>query len=133
MLDHALISVSGEGSGNIFISGGQFFANDSTIQADTEGADDGGVTDIQAETLSLERSRIFSDTYGTGKGGDIMLRVAESVSISDFSKIFADATGEDSDQPVRKRIPESVIRPVRRQGKRNASFRLALSLRRLRG
>ncbi|HHC24217.1 MAG TPA: filamentous hemagglutinin N-terminal domain-containing protein [Desulfobacterales bacterium] len=96
-LDHALISVSGEGSGNIFISGGQFLANDSTIQADTKGAGHGGMTDIQADSLSLVRSRIFSDTYGTGKGGSIMLRVAESVSISDFSKIFADTTGEDSD------------------------------------
>jgi filamentous hemagglutinin family protein len=96
-LDHSLISVSGEASGDIFIRGGQFFATDSTLQADTEGADDGGVTDIRTETLSLIRSDVFSDTWGTGKGGSIMVQAADAVNISDFSKVFADATGTDSD------------------------------------
>ncbi len=95
-LDHALISVTGEGSGNVFIRGGQLYADNSIIEADTEGDKDGGITSIHAQAFSLTRSEIFSDTRGSGKGGDITLDVAESISISDTSRIFASATGYDN-------------------------------------
>ncbi len=96
-LDQTIISVSGEGSGDIFIRGGSFFALKSSLKADTEGNKDGGITDIQVETLSLSYSDIFSDTWGTGKGGDIQINAAEYVNISDFSKVYSDATSYDDD------------------------------------
>ncbi|QTA84803.1 filamentous hemagglutinin N-terminal domain-containing protein [Desulfonema magnum] len=94
--DHALVNVSGEGSGNIFIRTGQFFAsNNSSMKADTTGEKHGGITEIRADTVSLSKSDIFSDTSGTGKGGSIRLCVKDFVELSEVSKIFADATGKE--------------------------------------
>ncbi len=96
-LNHARISVSGEGSGDVFIRGGTFLMADSGIQAETEGLRDGGGIDVGADSLSMERSDIFSNTWSEGGGGSISLKVTESVDISDFSRIFADAAGETED------------------------------------
>lgn len=95
--DHSLISVSGEGSGSIFIRAGQFFADNSAIEADTTGAAHGGITDIMAETLSLNNANIFSDTNGSGNGGSIIIRVSESADVTGFSKIYADSAGLESE------------------------------------
>jgi filamentous hemagglutinin family protein len=95
--ENSLIKTSGEGSGNIFIRGGEFFAADSSIEADTLGDQDGGITDIQVNTLTLNHSNIFSDTEGKAKGGSINILAAESVNLSDSSRIFADATGKGSE------------------------------------
>jgi len=89
-LDHALLSVGGEGAGDVFISGGTFFADTSKIEADTIDTD-AGVTDIRANTISISSSDVFSNADGAGKGGGINLVATESVSISDLSRVFADA------------------------------------------
>ncbi len=92
--DHALINVSGQGSGNIFIRSGSFFLDYSRIEAGIEGSTHGGLTDIQADTMSLtDNTYIFSNTKGSGNGGNIMLRVSESVDISGFSRVAADSAG----------------------------------------
>jgi len=96
--DNATVSVSGNRSGDIFIRSGEFFVyNGSSVEADTTGDENGGITDIQADTLSLNSGNIFSDTKGKGRGGDISIRVSESVIASDYSKIFADATLEGAE------------------------------------
>ncbi len=96
--DNATVSVSGNRSGDIFIRSGEFFVySGSSVEADTTGDENGGITDIQADTLSLKSGNIFSDTKGKGRGGDISVRVSESVTASDYSKIFADATGEGAE------------------------------------
>ncbi len=96
--DNATVSVSGNRSGDIFIRTGEFFAyNNSSVEADTTGDGNGGVTDIQADKLSLKSSDIFSDTKGKGRGGDISIRVSGTALISDLSLIFADATGQGAD------------------------------------
>jgi filamentous hemagglutinin family protein len=93
--DHSLVKTSGEGSGDIYIRAGQFFAeNYSSIEADSLGNQNGGITDIQADVLSLNHSNIFSDTLGTGTGGAIAIRAGESVTVADSGRIFADAAGE---------------------------------------
>ncbi|OQX24945.1 MAG: hypothetical protein BWK80_18220, partial [Desulfobacteraceae bacterium IS3] len=93
--DNATASVSGNGSGDIFIRTGGFFAySGSSVEADTAGDENGGRTDIQADTLSLNASSIFSDAEGKGRGGDISIRVSGNALISDSGRIFADATGE---------------------------------------
>ncbi len=89
-LEHALLSVGGEGAGSVFIRGGQFVSDNSKIEADTKDKD-GGVTDIRADTISLAYTDIFNNADGIGKGGEIKLIGAESVSISDLSRVFADA------------------------------------------
>ncbi len=89
-LDHALLSVSGDGAGSVFIRGGEFVADSSKIEADTTDKD-AGITDIRADRISIRGSDIFGNADGSGKGGNITLIGTESVSISDLSKIFADA------------------------------------------
>ncbi len=94
--DYSLIKVSGEGSGNIYIRSGVFFAeNGSAVEADAKRDKDGGTTDIRVGTLTLKDSNIFSDTEGKGVGGNISVHASESVNMS-HSRIFADATGEGS-------------------------------------
>ena len=89
-LDHALLSVSGEGAGSVFIRGGEFVADSSKVEADTTDKD-AGVTDIRADRISIRRSDIFGNADGSGSGANITLAGAESVSISDLSRVFADA------------------------------------------
>jgi len=84
--DNSLINVSeisaeGQGSGDIYIRGGNFFLNNSAVEAETYGNTDGGVTDIQADTISLNGSYISGNSYGTGKGGDIFITAARSVNL----------------------------------------------------
>ncbi|MDM8552884.1 filamentous hemagglutinin N-terminal domain-containing protein [Desulfobacterales bacterium HSG2] len=100
--DNAVIKTSGEKSGDIFIRSGQFFADSfAVVEADTLGDENGGVTNIQADTVSLSNGgNIFSDSQGKGGGGSIVISgrdgvFAESVSVSDNSRIFADTTGEE--------------------------------------
>jgi filamentous hemagglutinin family protein len=90
VLDHALISVSGDGAGDVFIRGEQFIADNSKIESDTVD-NDGGATDIRANSISLSRTDIFSDAIGTGNGGRINLAGTEAVTISDLSRVFASA------------------------------------------
>lgn len=95
--DHSLIKATGTGSGNIFIRAGQFvMENNSVLEMDTKGDDPGGISDIQAETVTIRSSDIFSDATGTGSGGDISIsgiggNSAESVMISEGSRVFANA------------------------------------------
>lgn len=74
----SLIDVSGTGAGSIFIRGGQLIARDANIQARTLEDRDGGMTDIQADTVSLaDGARIIGNTQGTGKGSDIVIRAGD--------------------------------------------------------
>ncbi len=100
--DRAVVKTSGNGSGNIFIRSGQFLADkEAVVKADTLGDKDGGIIDIQIETLALSHGgNIFSDTQGKGRGGSIEISgrdrgFAESVSVSGSSRIFADTTGTE--------------------------------------
>jgi len=79
----SLIDVSGQGAGNVFIRCGNFVADDSAVYAKTLGDKNGGVIDIQADTVSFQNgSEINGDTYGKGKGGDIKLKASGSLTFS---------------------------------------------------
>lgn len=99
--DYSLVSTSGKGSGDVFIRSGRFYLRDSTIEADTEDSD-GGIIDIGADEITLSYSNIFSDTFGVGTCGSIILSgagggYAESVHITDYSWIFTNTEMEDPD------------------------------------
>lgn len=96
-MDHARVRVSGEEAGDVFIRGGAFLMTDSEIQAETQGAGTGGGIDARTESISMERSDIFSNTWAEGNGGAISLRATESVEISNFSRVFADSVGDTED------------------------------------
>jgi len=95
--DYSLIDVGGEGSGDIFIRAGRFFADRGVVKADTYGNRESGITDIQVNEMSLKASNIFSDTTGKARGGSISLGIAESLVMSEKSRIYADTTGVDPD------------------------------------
>jgi len=79
----SLIDVSGQGAGNVFIRSGKFVSDDSSFYAKTFGDKDGGGIEIQADSISFENgSEINGSIYGSGKGGDIILKAFESLTFS---------------------------------------------------
>ncbi len=79
----AVLDVSGTGAGRIFIRGGQFVLDDSRINANTLGDEDGGTVDVEAEEIALqEGAAITSETNGPGRGADIALKAGESITLS---------------------------------------------------
>jgi len=98
-LNNTLINTSGEGGGAIYIRGGQFELANSQILGETLGDEDGGVIDVQTDNLTLKNSlsskisTISTLTQGNGKGGDIFLKVADTLLLSN-SKILANTTSE---------------------------------------
>jgi filamentous hemagglutinin family protein len=79
--DRSLAEVKGRGS--IFIRSGAFLMSDSSIKTETSGAENGGISDIQADTVSLTQGASLSaSSRGQGNGGDIMIRAKESVTLS---------------------------------------------------
>ncbi len=94
--ENALINAGGEGGGRIFIKGGNFYVEKSTVKADTINNGSSGQIDINVTSLSLNQGEIFSDTTGTGNGGDISV-VSESIELKNYSKIFSDANSTATD------------------------------------
>lgn len=78
--DHSLIDVSGEGAGSIFIRAGQFTLNNSELSVRTLGSKDGGVADIQADSISFANGGgVNSSTEGSGKGADVNILAENSL------------------------------------------------------
>ncbi|MBF0120343.1 MAG: filamentous hemagglutinin N-terminal domain-containing protein [Desulfobacterales bacterium] len=97
MSDYSLLKVSGEGSGTICIRGENFYMKESSsVEADTTGAKSGGVVDIQVSKFNMDSSNIFSDSQATGNGGDIKINATDETNISNFSYIYANASGSGS-------------------------------------
>ena len=82
------IGVSGDGAGDLFIRGGHFELNNSELESDS-GDKDSGIIDIQVEQLNLQGSEIATDTHGIGQGGKIILKVADTLSLSGTSEVGA--------------------------------------------
>jgi filamentous hemagglutinin family protein len=65
---------------DIYIRCGQFIAKNSVIWASSIWRNDGGIVDIQADNISFtDGAYINASTYSYGRGGDIILKAAESV------------------------------------------------------
>jgi filamentous hemagglutinin family protein len=80
--ENSLIETSGEGGGSIFIRSGQFVVDNSAIEAKTLGNQDGGVIDIQANTVFLTNGTTLNgNTEGTGNGTNISVRADESITV----------------------------------------------------
>ena len=96
-INHSIIDVSGDGSGNIYIRGGRVvIENESSIIADNDGSSLGGTTKIYADTLTIDHSNIYSDAQQTGDGGKIQIQVNNSIMIANQTRIYADATSRSS-------------------------------------
>ncbi len=104
-LQDSEVTTSGEGGGNIYIRGGQFLVDNTTIVANTLGVTDGGGISVQAENLIATHGGLFiSDTYGAGRGGNIKIKVT---GLTEFSGEIVD----DEDQ-----VQNSGIKVISREG-----------------
>ncbi|MDM8565400.1 filamentous hemagglutinin N-terminal domain-containing protein [Candidatus Halobeggiatoa sp. HSG11] len=84
--NNSLLDISGEGSGNLFIRGGQFVINGSNIKANSLNKD-GGKVSIQANNIHIDGgSRLIGQTRGAGNATKIKLQATESVKFSGKSK-----------------------------------------------
>jgi filamentous hemagglutinin family protein len=81
--ESSLMRTTGVGGGSIFIRGGQFFADNSAIEAITLGNQDGGVIDLQANTILLTHGATLNgDTIGMGAGSNIFLRATDFITVA---------------------------------------------------
>jgi filamentous hemagglutinin family protein len=88
LVDHAIIDAGKPGTGDIFIRGGQFILEHSGIIANTESEQDNGVIAIEVNELQLKQGAdIDSRAFGSGQGGQIIIKVAGNASLSDQSSI----------------------------------------------
>jgi filamentous hemagglutinin family protein len=75
-VNNTLIDVSGRGSGNIFIRGGQLLMQDATIQANTLGDIDGkniALKLTESINISGDKQAILSKTFANGDAGEIII------------------------------------------------------------
>ena len=94
IIDASILDISGDRSGKIYIRGGEFiFDNQSKITAYTEGVNNGGLIDIQADSININSSAIFSGTTSKGDSGNILLK-SNYMSIQNNSWITNDTTGK---------------------------------------
>ena len=120
----AMLSVSGNGSGDIYIRGGAFIQENSSLLADNYSDNDGGTIHIEANAIELRTAEIYSDTQnkdliheeggltytgsenpditdidpvvGAGNGGDIFLHAADSILIDEYTSILAESQYSDA-------------------------------------
>ena len=91
-ISNSILTVSGGGSGGIFIQAGKLLIeNGSVIAANTRDSNNAGDINIQADNLSLiEASRLISSTISSGNGGNIILKIK---GITEFSGDKKNANG----------------------------------------
>jgi large exoprotein involved in heme utilization and adhesion len=86
--NNASIDVGKQGAGDIYIRGGQFFLDHSSIIANTEIDQDSGLIAIHVDELHLDnQADIDSRAFGPGQGGQIVIKVAGTTSLSENSQI----------------------------------------------
>jgi large exoprotein involved in heme utilization and adhesion len=95
-INNMRLDLSGEGGGNIFIRGGRFELINSSIMGDTIGNQNGGVIDIQVEQLKLQHSIIDGNTKSLGKASSIILKVDDTLELTDTSGIYNSSQGNEA-------------------------------------
>ncbi len=88
LTNNASIDVGKQGAGDIYIRGGQFFLDNSSIIANTEIDQDSGLIAINVNELHLDnQADIDSRAFGPGQGGQIIINVAGNTTLSGNSQI----------------------------------------------
>jgi len=86
--NNSTVDVGKQGAGDIYIRGGQFFLDRSSIAANTEIAQNSGVIAIDVNELHLtNQADIDSRAFGSGHGGEIIINVAGEATLSNQSQI----------------------------------------------
>ncbi|ETR70232.1 MAG: filamentous hemagglutinin-like protein [Candidatus Magnetoglobus multicellularis str. Araruama] len=95
MTNNSEIDVSGAGSGNFFMIGGEFILDDSEIVAKSKGNKDGGVTHINVDNFYANNNgNLRSEvTSNENKGGSIIIQAKNYVCFQNVSKISTSPNG----------------------------------------
>ncbi len=82
--DNAIVELnSGNGGGSLYIRAGQFAVDNSIVKSNTGGEGNGKDIDIEADDLKITGGAgILCGTYASGTGGNINIRVKDSMVIS---------------------------------------------------
>ncbi len=103
IMDNSQVNAGGEFSGDVFIRGGSFYMEDSTILNSNLGGGEGGVVDIRVQNALLTGgATVDAGTRGPGSGGTLILEVDERLTISGTggagnpSSLNVSSTGEDA-------------------------------------
>ena len=96
--NNAMVDVGRQGTGDIYIRGGQFFLENSfVIAANTEVNERINVIRIDVKELRLDnQADIDSRTYGPGQGGQIIINVAGETRLSNNSTIRTNSLGTEA-------------------------------------
>jgi filamentous hemagglutinin family protein len=91
---------NGDGGGAVYIRGGQFVMEQSAIEAQTFGPEDGRGITVQADDVTLtNNSFLVGMTHGDGRGNDVNIDAAGSVLIDGGSwidnRVWANGDGGD--------------------------------------
>ncbi len=79
----ALVDVSGEGGGDLYIRGADLVLDGATVASRTLGALDGGVIDIRVDSLRVERGgSVDAGGDGSGRGSDIRIVAGSEVRLT---------------------------------------------------
>ena len=68
------VTVSGDGGGDIYISGGAFVLDPDSTVANNSVDTDGGVTHISGTNITIDEGIVRADTNGGGNGADIVIQ-----------------------------------------------------------
>jgi len=106
------IDVNGKGGGYIFIIGGHVELVNSLIYSQTKGNKESKGIFFSVDNLVLQASIISSNTSSSGKGGTIIIKVAETLTAKEpvdkkeykYSGIFSDSRGNNAGQAGRIEI-----------------------------
>jgi len=90
--NNTIMNTSGEGGGAIYIRAGQFVLDNSVVEANTVGIENGKIIDIRAGQVQLNNSVIGSETTGTGNAGLINIEAGQ-LNITDGTQIASQTFG----------------------------------------
>jgi filamentous hemagglutinin family protein len=95
--NNSTVDVGKQGAGDIYIRGGKFVLDRSSIAANTEIAQNSGVIAIEVNELKLtNQADIDSRAFGSGQGGQIMIDVAGEAKLSEQSQIRSSSINTSS-------------------------------------
>ncbi len=87
------LDLDGSPNGNMFIRGGKFIMTDSQVTAENYGYEDGSVTDIQTDELSVTNTLMrFNANKAKGNRGSVTFNATDRISLIDVN-IRADTNG----------------------------------------
>jgi filamentous hemagglutinin family protein len=97
LTNNSLIGANPSGTGNAgdiqIKAANSIISEDSILNATTFGSGHAGSVDIETGSLSLTNSHIVAGTEGTGNAGDIQIKAANSITLSEGSTLVVGTVG----------------------------------------